>query len=233
MPEHYKFIGEDGIDSDVPLGRIVRFENGLNTEADSSVGVWRDATTGMLKGQKFEHSSLIPFRQKFRVLNQVKFADQRTEAVVWVSHVYCNLASGQWIYTIGTGTEHPESELVGVPKPTAEHPNVVEKRDSHDKMRAYATAYGGAFSTEYASSMAAYRAMNSYWNWGPIGNPFRALEAGQTIREGDMVTTGAAGATTIEPPRWAVQRNLIQDIEMTFDAQGTAYQTLLRSMRNP
>jgi len=188
VPEHYKFVGEDGVDCDVPLGSVVMFSFGLSKVADSSVGLWRDAATGMLNMKRFEHSSLIPFRPKFQTFDQVKFADPRIKEPVFVQYSYCSLRSGEWIYGLSTGTEHPETELVGVPKATTELPNVVEKRDNLTKWVDYATAYGGDFSTAYASEMRAYHAAQVYGNWGPIRDPFRAVQAGQPIQAGDAVS---------------------------------------------
>ncbi len=122
MLEHYKFVGEDGVDCDVPLGRIVRFENALSETTGRSRGFWRNAATGELMSHVFEHSSLIPFMPKFQTFDQVKFADQRIKEPVFVQYSYCSLGSGEWIYALSTGTEHPETELVGVPKATTERP---------------------------------------------------------------------------------------------------------------
>lgn len=177
MVEHYKFVGEDGVDSDVPLGRIVRFSFGLSKVADSSVGVWRDAATGMLNMKRFEHSSLIPFMPKFQTFDQVKFADPRIKEPVFVQYSYCSLGSGEWIYALSTGTEHTETELVGVPKATTERPNVVEKPT---------ITWGNDWSAYSTPTLSGESMWRRYYG-GYNRDPFRAVEAGQPIQAGDAV----------------------------------------------
>ena len=189
MPEHYKFVGEDGVDCDVPLGRIVRFEPGLRLDRDSSTGLWRDPYSGDPRSQVFEHSSLIPYRAKFKTFDLVTLKEgSQTGKKLAISHFFCNLRTGEWIYTLNTGTERQESELVGVPETPMVQPNVVEKRDNLTKWVDYATTYGGDFSTDYASAMRSYHAAQVYGNWGPIRDPFRAVQAGQPIQAGDAVS---------------------------------------------
>lgn len=232
MAEHYKFIGEDGVDYDVPLGRIVRFENGLSKDANRSIGVWRNPETNELKGQSFEHSSLIPFRQKFRVCEQVEFADPRSREKTFVTHVYCNLATGEWIYTLSTGTEHRESELIGVPKAPTEQPNVVENRDNESQRAVYTALYGGGLNVAYAQAMQDYHAAQIYGNWGPIRDPFREVQAGQQIQVGHAMgmavpASQMVGRVVQFPTHWA-------DIEMTFDTTiRGAYTSSARVRRNP
>ena len=189
MVEHYKFVGEDGVDSDVPLGCIVRFELGLRLGEDRSTGLWRDPDSDHLKGQSFEHSSLIPYRAKFKTFDLVTLKEgSQTSKKLSIACFFCNLQTGEWIYTLNGGRQYSESELIGVPKTPMDQPNVVEKRDDEAKCAAYAAHYGGGFSTASASAMRAYHAAQVYGNWGPIRDPFRAVQAGQPIQAGDAVS---------------------------------------------